>query len=226
MKRLDGRSPQELRPIEIKVGIIEKANGSASFKIGDTLAIAAVYGPRELHPKHLQNPRRALLRCIYDLASFSVPERKAPGPSRRSIELSGVVKNALASSIFLEEFPRTVIDIFIEIIQADAGTRCAAICAASLALADAGIPLRDLVSAVAVGKVNNTLVLDLTSEEEKLEGAVDMPVAYLPKDDMITSIQMDGKLSPEEMKKALELAISACKQIYELQVKALKAKYR
>jgi exosome complex component RRP41 len=75
------------------------------------------------------------------MAPFSVQERKSPAPSRREIELSKVIRESLQPSVFMEYYPRTMIDVFIEILQADGGTRCASITAASLALADAGIPM-------------------------------------------------------------------------------------
>src|SRR5690606_9315105 len=84
MKRSDGRTAEQLRPMTAKVGIIPNANGSAMFTFGKTVAIAAVYGPRHLHPQHMQNPETAILRVNYDLLSFSVDDRKKPGPSRRS----------------------------------------------------------------------------------------------------------------------------------------------
>jgi len=62
-KRFDGRGFDEPRPMEAKVGIIKKADGSASFKSGNTLALAAVYGPRELHPRFMQDPVKGLLRA-------------------------------------------------------------------------------------------------------------------------------------------------------------------
>jgi len=224
-KRFDNRKPDELRPIEIKVGVLDKADGSAMFKIGDTMAIAGVYGPREMHPKREQDPESSVLRCRYDMASFSVSERARIGPSRRSTEIGDIIGFALGKSIFLEQFPKTVIEVHVEVLQANAGTRCASICAASLALADAGIPMRGLVSAVAVGKANGMLVVDLTKEEEDSEDATDMPIAYSEADDAITSIQLDGSMTDEEMKKALEMGVDACKRIIELQKKALRDRY-
>ena len=139
MKRPDGRKPNELRPMEAKVGVIENATGSAMFRIGNTIAIAGVYGPREMHPKRLEDPEKSVIKCYYDMYSFSVPERKRPGPDRRSIELSMVIRNALEPAILTKEFPKSGIDIFVSIIQADAGTRCAAITAASIAVCISGL---------------------------------------------------------------------------------------
>jgi len=226
-KRFDNRKKDELRPISIEVGVLEKADGSAMFQIGNTKALCAVYGPRALHPKFLRMPDKALLRCKYDMLSFSVTERKRPGPTRRSLELGMIIKSALQPAVMTDDFPNSVIDVFIDIIQADAGTRCAAISAASLALADAGVPMKDLVSAVAVGKVSNAIVLDLNKkEEDHEEGVSDIPIAYLPKDDMITLIQLDGNISAEDLNKAIKLGIKGCKKIHELQVRALKKRYQ
>ena len=162
-KRVDGRKHDEMREIEAKVGIIKRADGSAMFKIGDTIAIAAVYGPRELHPKYLQNPETGILRCNYDMITFSVPERKRPGPSRRGVEISLVTEKALLPAVDLVQFPNAVVDVFIQIIQANAGTRCAGISAASLALAHAGIPMKDMVAAVSVGRINGKIYVDLNT---------------------------------------------------------------
>ncbi|MBS7659898.1 MAG: exosome complex exonuclease Rrp41 [Candidatus Bathyarchaeia archaeon] len=222
--RLDGRKPDELRPIKIEVGVLANADGSAYIEQGKNKILAAVYGPKELHPKHLALPDRMVLRCRYHMAPFSVQERKSPAPSRREIELSKVIREALEPAIFLEYYPRTATDVFIEVLQADGGTRCASITVASLALADAGIPMRDLVAACSVGKVDGTIVLDLMDVEDKV-GEADLPLAYMPNLDAITLLQMDGNLTPEEFEKAVSLAIEGCKKIYNMQREALKARY-
>lgn len=223
-KRPDGRALDELRKITAKVGIIPNADGSAMFAFGKTVAIAAVYGPRQLHPQHLQNSQRGLLRCNYDLLSFSVADRKRPGPSRRSQEISKVTEWALSPVVFLEEFPNEVIDVQIYILQADAGTRTAGINAASMALAHAGIPMRDLVCSVAVGKNDKLLIADLSKEEEDChegEGATDFAIAKFANADEFSLMQMDGKIQPEAVKEAMKMATKVCKQIYEAQKAAL-----
>jgi exosome complex component RRP41 len=223
-KRVDGRQLDELRPIKIEVGVLSSADGSAYIEQGKCKILAAVYGPREAHPKHLALPDRALLQCRYHMAPFSVEERKSPAPSRREIELSKVIRESLEPAVFLEYYPRSSIDLFIEVLQADGGTRCAGITVAALALADAGIPMRDLVVACAAGKADGKLVLDLSDSEDKL-GEADVPVAFMPTLDAITLLQMDGDLSLEEFEQAINLAVTGCKQIYKLQKEALKAKY-
>jgi len=222
--RVDGRKPDELRPIKIEVGALSNADGSAYIEQGKNKILAAAYGPRELHPKHLALQDRMVLRCRYHMATFSVQERKSPAPSRREIELSKVIRESLEPSVFLEYYPRTGIDVFIEVLQADGSTRCASIVAAALALADAGIPMRDLVVACSAGKVDDTIVLDLMDAEDKM-GTADVPVALMPNLNAITLLQMDGILTLEEFEKTVNLALEGCRKIYALQKEVLKAKY-
>ncbi len=227
-QRIEGRGFNETRPIEAKVGVIKRAHGSAMFKIGNTWAYAAVYGPRNLHPKFLQDPRKGILRCNYNMMPFSSSgERVRPGGSRRSKEISLVTGKALLPVLNLDEYPNSVVDVFIELPQTEAGSRCAGICAASMALADAGLEMKDLVCAVSVGKVDDKLLIDLDYlEESYTEGAVvDIPVAILPNSGKITLLQMDGEVRKEELMQLLEMGKKALMDIYEVQKKALKEKY-
>jgi len=226
---MDGRALDELRPIEAKAGIIKNADGSAYFRIGKTVAYAAVYGPRELHPKFLQDPKTGILRCYYNMMPFSgIGDRVRPGGSRRSKEISMVIQKALKPVLELEDYPNATVDVFIELPQTDAGSRCAAICAAAIALADAGISMKDMVSAIAVGKVDDKIVADLNYDEEAYEDGpvADIPVAVLHNTKEITLLQMDGEISKDELLQALELAKKASDKIAKIQFAALKDKYK
>ncbi len=222
--RCDGRKVDEPRRIMIKAGVLKNADGSAYIEFGENKILAGVFGPRDVHPKHMANTDSGILRCRYHMSPFSVTERKNPAPSRREIEISKVIKEALQPAVMLEQFPRTAVDVYIEILQADGGSRCAALDAASVALADAGIPMRDMVSACAAGKVADTIVLDVNNEEDQA-GQADMPVGYMPNMEKITLIQLDGILTPAEYKKCIETAIGGCKLVYEIQKKALHEKF-
>jgi exosome complex component RRP41 len=224
-KRLDGRGLEELRPLKIEAGVLSRAEGSCYLEWGQNKIVAAVYGPREALPKHIQNPYKALVNYQYRMATFSVSDRKSPKPGRREIEISKVSGEALEKAIFLERFPNTTIGVFVEILDSNAGTRVAALTAASVALADAGIPMRDMVSAVGVGKAGGEIILDLNKDEEDASDAVDIPIAILPRTEEIVLLQMDGLLTPEEWKKALKLGLKGCKQVYEVQKEALRKKY-
>jgi exosome complex component RRP41 len=227
-QRENGRGFNETRPIEAKAGVIKKADGSAFFRIGKTTAYAAVYGPREMHPKHMQDPKTGVLRCNYNMMPFSTDERVRPGPSRRSKEISMVTEKALLPVLSIAEYPNAVVDVFIELTETDAGSRCAGICAASIALADAGLVMKDMVAAVSCGVIDHQAVVDLDGPEEHLHDldVADIPIAMVPSTEEITLLQMDGKVSKEELLKAIENVKPVLKQIAETQRKALKDKYK
>ncbi len=222
--RCDGRKVNETRKVTIKAGVLKNANGSAYIEFGENKILAGIFGPRDVHPKHMSDTDTGILRCRYHMSPFSVTERKNPAPSRREIEISKVIKEALEPAVMLEQFPRTAVDVYIEVLQADGGSRCAALDAASVALADAGIPMRDMVCACAAGKVADTIVLDVNNEEDQA-GQADMPVGYMPNLDKVTLIQLDGVLTPDEYKKCVQTAIDGCKQVYEVQKNALNERF-
>lgn len=227
-KRIDNRGFDETREIVAKVGVIARADGSAYFKIGNTAAYAAVYGPRDLYPRFLKNPKKGILRCNYNMMPFSSSsDRVRPGGSRRSKEISMVTQKALLPVLDLDQYPNSVVDVFIELPETEAGSRCAGICAASMALADAGLDMKDLVSAVSVGRVDDKLVIDLDYSEESYEDGpvADIPVAIMPNLNKISLLQMDGLLKKEQLMEVLDKAKKACADIYEIQKKALKEKY-
>jgi len=222
--RYDGRRFDELRPVEAAVGVLRNANGSAMFRLGNTIAYAGVYGPRKVFPKHQEEAERAILRTKYNMAPFATTERGRPGVSRRSMEISMVTRNALAPLVFLDEFPKTAIDVHIEVLQADASTRCVGINAACLALADAGIPMAGIVSSCSAGKVNGNIVLDIAGKEDT-EGELDLPVAYYHDNKEVTLLQMDGIADKKDVMEIIKLAIKGCEKIRDVQKAALKNKY-
>ena len=165
-KRIDGRMPEEHRAVKIEAGVLANADGSAYVEIGKNKVLAAVYGPRECHPRHLQDPTKAIIQCKYNMQTYSVSDRKRPGTDRRSVEISKITAEALEKVVLTELYPRASIDVYIEILQANAGTRCAGLTAASVALADAGIPMRDIIPSIAAGKADGHVLLDLNKEED------------------------------------------------------------
>ncbi len=223
-KRPDGRKVDETRPMQAKVGVVPNADGSALFSFGDTIAIAAVYGPKKMHPQHQQDPEKGTLRCRYNMISFSVDDRIRPGPSRRSTEISKITEWSLEPSLLIKNYPNMVIDVHVNILQANASTRCAGINAAAMALAHAGIPMKNIVSSVSIGKLDKNLVVDLNKDEEDWEegeGSTDIPITMTPNGE-ITHIQLDGRITKEQLKEGIELARKSTKEIYEVQKKALK----
>jgi len=223
-KRLDGREINDLRPIKMEVGVVKNADGSAYLEWGNNKIYAAVYGPREVHPHHLAKPDRGILRVFYRMATFSVFDRKRPAPGRREKEISMIIADCIEPLLFLELYPGTSFEVFIEVMDADGGTRCASTTVAALALADAGVPMKSLVSAVAVGKIDGKIIVDLSGIEDKA-GDADLPIAITWYNEEISLLQFDGNMDLEEMNKFLDLAYGALKNIHQIQLDVLKSKY-
>ncbi|XP_050373237.1 exosome complex component RRP41 homolog [Argentina anserina] len=213
--RLDGRRPMEMRKIHAEIGVVSKADGSAMFEMGNTKVLAAVYGPREVQNRSQQLNSNALVRCEYTMANFSTGDRmRKPKGDRRSTEISLVIRQTMEECILTNLMPRSQIDIFVQVLQADGGTRSACINAATLALADAGIPMRDLVTSCSAGFLNNTPLLDLNYIEDSAGGA-DVTLGIMPKFDKVTLLQMDAKLSLDTFENVMQLAIEGCKAVAE-----------
>ena len=222
--RMDGREKDEVRETNMEVGVLDEADGSAMVETGNTRVIASVFGPQKLHPRHLQESDRAVIKMRYNMAPFSVDDRMRPGPNRRAKEIGLVAKRALEPAIELENFPKAGIDISMEVVESDGGTRVTGINAAALALADAGIPMKGLVSACAAGVVSDEVVVDVDGPEDKY-GNSDIPIAVINGGDEITLLQMDGDIPPEMVDDALTMAKKGCNQLYEQQTETLKGKY-
>ncbi len=222
--RLDGRKVNEIRPLKIEAGVLYRADGSAYLEWGGNKVMCAVYGPRELNPKRFQEADKAVVQARYSMAAFSTGDRKRPGPDRRSQEIGKVISDALENVILTEKFPRGAIDVQMEVLEAAAGTRCAALVCAAVALADAGIPMKGIVSAVAAGKCNDQVILDLMTEEDNF-GNADLPVGINHTTGEIVLLQMDGHLTPEQFEKALDMAVEGNKQVHAVQREALLTRF-
>jgi exosome complex component RRP41 len=227
MKRSDGRKPEECRPMVAKAGVIKNADGSGYFKIGGTEAYAAVYGPRELHPRFMQDPKTGILRLNYAMMPFSgAGDRVRPGPNRRAKEINLVSEKAIAPVLDLSEYPNAVVDVFVELPQTDAGSRCAGICAASIALADAGIKMKDMIAAVSFGKAGSDLIVDLNYDEDSADPGTDVPIAMIPSTGEVTLMQLDGDLTQKELQQGLKLVAPAIEKITKIQRDAIRARFK
>lgn len=223
-KRLDGRALDELRPFSCKIGVLANAHGSAYVEHGNNKIYAGVYGPREVHPRHLARPDRGILRVHYRMSTYSVHERKSPAPNRREREISKIIEDALAPTLFLELYPNSQIEVFIQIVAADGGTRCASTSAASLALADAGLPMKSLVAGVAAGKADGKIILDCGDLEDKA-GSADVPAAVRMTDEEFTLLQFDGEMTPEELETSIKYIKKGAREIFAKQTAAIKEKF-
>ncbi len=224
-KRIDGRDFDELRKIKIIASPLENANGSAYIEWGNNKILAGVYGPREPFPRHLSNPTKAIIKCRYSMAPFSsLSEHGRSGPNRRAIEISKVIKEVFENVVVLTEYPGSQIDIFIEVLQGDGGTRAAGLTAASVALAASGIPMRDMPYALSVGRIGERLAVDFNMIEDNHSDS-DIPIAISPRNNEIVLLQMDGDMTKGQIMEAIDMAIKAGATVSEEQRRALKEAY-
>ncbi|KAI8023620.1 hypothetical protein LOK49_LG03G02135 [Camellia lanceoleosa] len=207
--RLDGRRPMEMRQIRAEIGAVANADGSVVFEMGNTKVIAAVY----VQNRSQQINDQALVRCEYSMANFSTGDHmRKPKGDRQSTEISLVIRQTMEACIMTNLMPRSQIDIFVQVLQADGGTRSVCINAATLALADAGIPMCDLVTSCSAGYLNSTPLLYLNYVEDSA-GGPDFTVGILPKLDKVTLLQTDAKLPIDMFENVMQLAIEGCKAV-------------
>ncbi len=223
-KRIDGRDFNELRPLKIEAGVLKNADGSAYEEWGDNKVLVAVYGPKEA-PRYLADPNKGVIKAKYSMASFSgLNGHGRSNPSRREIEISKVTSDVFSNVVDLAQFPGSEIDIDIEILQSDGGTRAAGITAASVALANAGIQMKDLVYAVSAARIEDKVSIDVNMIEDNYSDA-DIPFAISPRNNDVLLLQFDGGVTREQMKEAENMVIEAGKTISKIQKDALKKSY-
>ncbi|CAM6098599.1 unnamed protein product [Calypogeia fissa] len=218
--RLDSRQPRLVRPAFLRIGAVSAAAGSAYAEFGSTKVIVSVYGPRE-SKKAQAFSDIGRLNCDVKFTSFATDSRGRAGQEVGEKEYSVLLYKALECAVDLHSFPKTTVDVFALIIQSDGGDLPAVITCASLALADAGIVMYDLVGAISGSVVGRELLLDSTSEEERnQDGSV--LVAAMTSRNEITQVAFTGEWSSTSANEALEICMDACKKLGDVMRACLK----
>ncbi|TRY94277.1 hypothetical protein DNTS_007119 [Danionella cerebrum] len=212
--RLDGRKAGELRKLQARMSVFAQADGSAYLEQGNTKVLAVVYGPHETRGSRAKSLHdRAVINCQFSMATFSTAERKRrPHGDRKSSEMSLHLKQTFEAAVLTQLYPRSQIDIYVKILQADGSNYSACVNAATLALVDAGIPLRDYVCACTAGFVEDTALADLCHVEES-GGGTALALALLPCSGNIALVQMDSRLHQDHLDKLMEAAAKACQDL-------------
>ncbi|EFX76389.1 hypothetical protein DAPPUDRAFT_213979 [Daphnia pulex] len=212
--RIDGRKPNELRRIRCSLGIFSQADGSAYLEQGNTKVLAAVYGPHEIRgSKSKALHDKAFVNCQYSTATFSMGERKRrPRGDRKSTEMSTHLEETFAAAIRTELYPRSQIDIFVEVLQADGGNYTACVNAAMMALVDAGVPLKDTVVSCTASLVKDVPLVDV-NHVERSGGSPELVVSILPHSGEIVYMSLTQRFHIDHLSKVLDTAIKGCKDI-------------
>ena len=212
--RIDGRDSTTVRPITIKVGVLPRTHGSALFTRGETQALVVTTlgtGRDAQIIDALEGERREPFMLHYNFPPFSVGETgMMSGPKRREIGHGNLARRGVNAVMpDMEKFPY-VVRVVSEILESNGSSSMASVCGASLAMMDAGVPLKAPVAGVAMGLVlegkRYKVITDILGDEDHL-GDMDFKVAGTK--DGVTTLQMDIKvegITPEIMKVALEQA--------------------
>ncbi|KAG7089689.1 hypothetical protein E1B28_011344 [Marasmius oreades] len=212
--RSDGRRQFELRTIEIDFSPHgSNSDGSATISHGLTQVSVSVFGPREAKMRSQTFHDRANINIELNIAPFSAGERRKRGRGdKRVLELVQTLKSTFEPVIQMSLYPRSQIDIYVQVLQQDGGLLQACINATTLALANAGIPLFDLVCAVTGGVHSTSPLLDLTQLEEN-----DLPnvtIAVMPRSGKMALVSMETRLHVDRFEEIFRLAGEASTVIH------------
>lgn len=221
-KRADGRGPEDARPIFLKADVISQAKGSAYLEMGNTKIICAVYGPREI-VKRLDFSINGQLYCEFKYATFACRLRRQFQQDNEEKDLSRVLKQALEPAVCLYKFPKAQVDVFVTVLDNDGGAFSGAITAAGVALANAGIPMYDLLIGSSLCSSHENLVLDPTeSEETGLQNDSDgdstccgnVTLGLMPSLQQVTCLIQDGVIEKHVLVQAIKSLTDYCHQLH------------
>ncbi|KAG1447724.1 hypothetical protein G6F56_009169 [Rhizopus delemar] len=219
-KRLDKRGLEDLRAIFLKPGLVTQASGSAYIEVGNTKVTCAVYGPRQL--KKSAFSQNGTINCDFKFSPFSRIKRRTAIRDPEEKEFSQILIQALSPAVRLELLPKSAIDIYINVLESDGTSSClaAAIVAASVALADAGIEMLDQVTACSSVFAKDQILMDGTEEEEgQKDGS--LVLSYMPSLNEVTHILQVGQSDSVVTSKAVEQCVDGCSKIYSVMSNAL-----
>eukprot|EP00252_Welwitschia_mirabilis_P024717 TRINITY_DN7425_c0_g1_i2.p1 TRINITY_DN7425_c0_g1~~TRINITY_DN7425_c0_g1_i2.p1 ORF type:complete len:266 (+),score=69.14 TRINITY_DN7425_c0_g1_i2:144-941(+) len=218
--RSDGRRPLECRPAFLKTGAVTAAAGSAYAEFGGTKVIVSIFGPRESKKAQAYSDI-GRLNCSVSFATFSTRVRSKLSQGIEDREYTMMLHKALEGSVMLHTFPKTTVDVFALVIESGGGDLPVVITCAALALADAGIMMFDLVSAVSLSSVGKEIIIDPTLEEEESEEG-GLMIACMPSRNEVTQLTITGEWSSTMIAEAMEICLDACSKLADLLRTSLK----
>ncbi|KIM87123.1 hypothetical protein PILCRDRAFT_95960 [Piloderma croceum F 1598] len=215
-----GRSSGDIRPIFLQPGLISQANGSAYIETERTKIACAVYGPRQ--SKTTTYSENGRLNVDVKYAPFSCQRRKSPMRDAEDRSIGVAIHQAIVSSVRLELFPKSTIDIFITIVQNDGieGCMAAGSIAASTALADAGIDMIGLVVSCSGSIVGEEVWLDPTQKEMQVSKGC-LVLSCMPALGTVTSVWQSGQMKPQELLKCMDACQERCIDVHSVVAQAL-----
>ncbi|EFC50201.1 3'-5' exoribonuclease/RNA-binding protein-like protein [Naegleria gruberi] len=228
-KRQDNRTCDKFRNVFMQVGVIKQARGSAYMEYQNgTKVICSVYGPRQISARNEFSDIGAI-QCEYRVANFAYQSsnnqstflnNSSNNNRRHHVENSIHLREALEVSIRLDKYPKSVIDVYCFILQDDGSALSAAISCASLALANAGIEMYDMVSACTTSELEGHIIVDPTNLEYKYASG-GMVCAYMSNLNQVTQLSQVGDMSYQKIGEAMDLCIDGCSKLNQLMQQCL-----
>lgn len=208
------RDPSALQPLFARVGLLSQAKGSAYVELdGGTKVLCAVAGPREVGAVGSGDPRGRLV-CEFRRAPFSSRGARLR-PGEREPELTLALQEALQPAVRLGHYPRAQLEVSALMLQDGGSALAAALCAAGLALADAGVELYDLVVACALSRSPGGEWRLQPSEPEERAATARLTLALLPSLNQVAGLLGSGEGGPpDSWAQALRLGLDGCQRLY------------
>ena len=205
----------------LNTGIVSKAQGSAYIEQGQTKAICAVYGPREI-PRKSDFSMKGILNCTFERTPFARTRRQASGPQNLDAdeeEVSKTLSEALQATVCMHLYPKSQIDVYVTILEDDGSALASSITVASLALADAAVQMFDTVVGISLKRLNDRVLIDPTKAEEEKIGEGQITIGYQPSLEQVSLMTSEGHMSKEHLIKDLKLlAKQSSELVRQLQI--------
>lgn len=212
--RLDGRRPHQIRNIAASLGTMVNADGSAFLEQGNTQVLCAVYGPYE-GKQSRQLEDRCAINCTFSITRFAgVERRQRSGADRKSMEFERLIEKTFEGAVLTHLYPTSQIDICCQIIQGDGSHLAACVNATSLAMADAGIPMKGLVAAASCSIVDGQPVVDVNQREES-DLLPRITLATLRGEDEIVLVELQNRVHVDHLSALMSAAKDTCKGVHE-----------
>ncbi|KAF7823380.1 exosome complex component RRP41-like [Senna tora] len=231
--RPDGRGFNQCRPAFFRTGAVNAASGSAYAEFGNTKVIVSVFGPRE-SKKAMKYSDIGRLNCNVSFSTFANLVHREGSDHK---EYTTILHKALEGAIMLETFPKTTVDVFALVLESGGSAKLPIICfsisisdnfvmhvvgdlsvvisCASLALADAGIMMYDLVASVSLSCLNKNLVIDPILGEENCEDG-GLMITCLPSRYEVTQLTVTGEWSTPMLNEGMQLCLDACAELAKI----------
>ncbi|KAH9660688.1 exosome complex component RRP41-like [Citrus sinensis] len=234
--RPDSRGFHQCRPAFFRTGAVNSASGSAYAEFGNTKVIVSVFGPRE-SKKAMMYSNIGRLNCNVSYTTFATPVR---GQGSDHKDFSSMLHKALEGAIILETFPKTTVDVFALVLESGGSIRFlvkqvdeldtlwfavgdlpVVISCASVALADAGIMMYDLVASVSVSCLGKNLLIDPVLEEESYQDG-SLMIACMPSRYEVTQLTVTGEWSTPHFNEAMQFCLDASAKLGKIMRSCLK----